>query len=118
MQGINYPDGTLRLDAVTDTDLEYLAFGLERASTGSRVSFVRPADIDRVRAFMDERGKRVPIIAKIEKHEALDELDAIIAAADGIMVARGDLGIEVPLEDVPLIQKRSSPSATAPRSRW
>jgi pyruvate kinase len=70
------------------------------------VSFVRSADdIERVRAFMLHRGKRIPIIAKIEKHEALDNIDAIVSAADAIMVARGDLGIEINLEDVPLVQK-------------
>ena len=106
MQGINYPDGTLKLDAVTDRDFEHLAFGLDAGVDWVGVSFVRSAaDIERVRAFMDERGKSVPIMAKIEKHEALENIDAIILASDGIMVARGDLGIEVRLEDVPLIQK-------------
>ncbi len=106
MQGINYPDGTLALDAVTDRDLEHLAFGLDAGVDWVAVSFVRGAgDIERVRAFMTERGKIVPIMAKIEKHEALEEIDAIVLAADGIMVARGDLGVEVCLEDVPLIQK-------------
>ena len=106
MQGINYPDGTLRLDAVTDRDFEHLAFGLEAGVDWVGVSFVRSAaDIERVRAFMEERGTCVPIMAKIEKHEALEHIDAIVLAADGIMVARGDLGIEVRLEDVPLIQK-------------
>ena len=106
MQGINYPDGTLKLDAVTDRDFEHLAFGLDAGVDWVGVSFVRSAaDIERVRAFMDERGKRVPIMAKIEKHEALEDIDNIVLAADGIMVARGDLGIEVRLEDVPLIQK-------------
>jgi pyruvate kinase len=106
MQGINYPDGTLKLDAVTDRDFEHLAFGLDAGVDWVGVSFVRSAaDIERVRAFMDERGKRVPIMAKIEKHEALEDIDAIVLAADGIMVARGDLGVEVRLEDVPLIQK-------------
>ena len=62
-------------------------------------------DVERTKAFIAERNKRVPVIAKIEKHEALVELDSIIAAADGIMVARGDLGIEVPIETVPIIQK-------------
>ena len=70
------------------------------------LSFVRSAeDVERVKAFIAERNKRVPVIAKIEKHEALDELDDIIAAADGIMVARGDLGIEIPIETVPIVQK-------------
>ncbi len=105
-QGINYPDGSLNITSVTDRDFEYLAFGLEHNVDYVAVSFVRSADdIKRVKAFMAERGKAVPVLAKIEKHEALEDLDQIIAAADGIMVARGDLGIEIPLEQVPLVQK-------------
>jgi pyruvate kinase len=105
-QGINYPDGSLNIDAVTDRDFEHLAFGLDVGVDWIAVSFVRSAaDIDRVRAFCAERGKNVPIMAKIEKHEALEAIDEIVVAADGIMVARGDLGIEVRLEEVPLIQK-------------
>ena len=105
-QGINYPDGTLNISSVTDRDLEHLAFGVDQNVDYVAVSFVRSADdIERVRAFMAHRGKRIPIIAKIEKHEALDNIDAIVASADCIMVARGDLGIEINLEDVPLIQK-------------
>ena len=105
-QGINYPDGTLNIPSVTERDLELLAFGLGQEIDYVAVSFVRSAeDITRVRSFMQERGRVVPIIAKIEKHEALEDLDNIIDAADGIMVARGDLGIEIPLEQVPLVQK-------------
>jgi pyruvate kinase len=105
-QGINYPDGSLSIDAVTDRDFEHLAFGLEAGVDWVAVSFVKTAeDVLRVKRFIAERGKNVPVIAKIEKHEALDEIDAIVAAADGIMVARGDLGIEIPLERVPLVQK-------------
>jgi pyruvate kinase len=105
-QGINYPDGSLNITSVTERDFEYLAFGLEQNVDYVAVSFVRSADdVHRVKAFMRERGKNVPVIAKIEKHEALEDLDNIIDAADGIMVARGDLGIEVPLEQVPLVQK-------------
>jgi pyruvate kinase len=70
------------------------------------VSFVRSADdIARVKEFMSQRGHNIPVVAKIEKHEALEDLDNIVDAADGIMVARGDLGIEIPLEQVPLVQK-------------
>jgi pyruvate kinase len=105
-QGINYPDGSLDIDAVTDRDLEHLAFGLDAGVDWVAVSFVRrAADIARVRGFAAERGKDIPIVAKIEKHEALDDIGAIVAAADAIMVARGDLGIELALERVPLIQK-------------
>ncbi len=105
-QGINYPDGSLNITSVTERDFEYLAFGLEHGVDYVAVSFVRSAeDINRVKAFMSERGRMVPVLAKIEKHEALEDLENIIDAADGIMVARGDLGIEIPLEQVPLVQK-------------
>ncbi len=105
-QGINYPDGSLNITSVTERDFEYLAFGLEHKVDYVAVSFVRSAeDINRVKAFMNERGRSVPVLAKIEKHEALEDIDNIIDAADGIMVARGDLGIEIPIEQVPLVQK-------------
>ncbi len=105
-QGINYPGGTLALEAITDRDLEHLAFGLEAGVDWVAVSFVKCADdIARVKRFMSECGRHAPVIAKIEKHEALEAIDAIVEAADGIMVARGDLGIEIPLEAVPLVQK-------------
>jgi pyruvate kinase len=104
--GINYPDGSLNIPSVTERDFEFLAFGLERGIDYVALSFVRSAeDVARAKAFIAQRNHRVPVIAKIEKHEALSELDDIIAAADGIMVARGDLGIEVPIESVPIIQK-------------
>ena len=105
-QGINYPDGTLNVSAVSERDLEYLAFGLERDVDYVAVSFVRSAeDIHRVKSFIRDRNKNPHVLAKIEKHEALEDIDNIINATDGIMVARGDLGIEIPLEQVPLIQK-------------
>jgi pyruvate kinase len=105
-QGINYPDGTLQIDAVTDRDFEHLEFGIEAGVDWVAVSFVRTADdIARVKAFIAARNASIPVIAKIEKHEALDHIEAIVHACDGIMVARGDLGIEVPMEEVPLIQK-------------
>jgi pyruvate kinase len=105
-QGINYPDGSLNLPSVTDRDMEFLAFGLEQDVDYVAISFVRSAaDVRKVKAFITERGKDTPVLAKIEKHEALEDIDAIIAEADGIMVARGDLGIEMPLEAVPMIQK-------------
>jgi pyruvate kinase len=106
LQGINYPDGSLNIASVTERDFEHLAFGLEQDVDWVAVSFVRSAeDIRRVRAFMRERGKSVPIIAKIEKHEALVDIEEILLATDAIMVARGDLGIETPLESVPIVQK-------------
>ncbi|MDE2573000.1 MAG: pyruvate kinase, partial [bacterium] len=105
-QGINYPAGTLQLDSVTERDFEHLRFGLEHEVDWVALSFVRsPHDVLRVKEFIAERRLHTPVLAKIEKHEALDHIDGIIEAADGIMVARGDLGIEIPLEQVPLVQK-------------
>jgi pyruvate kinase len=105
-QGINYPDGTLELDAVTDRDLEHLDFGMAQGVDWVAVSFVRTAqDVWRVKSHIGEAGLAIPVMAKIEKHEALEHIDDILTVADGIMVARGDLGIEVPLEEVPMIQK-------------
>jgi pyruvate kinase len=105
-QGINYPDGTLELEAVTDRDLEHLDFGIANGVDWVAVSFVRTAqDVWRVKQHIAEAGQTIPVIAKIEKHEALEHIDDILAVADAIMVARGDLGIEIPLEDVPLTQK-------------
>ena len=105
-QGINYPDGSLAIESVTDRDLEHLAFGIEHNVDWVAVSFVRtPADVARVKRFIAERGKTIPVIAKIEKHEALEHIGAIVEIADGVMVARGDLGIEMPMQEVPMIQK-------------
>jgi pyruvate kinase len=105
-QGINYPDGPLNISAVSDRDLEFLAFGLKHDVDYVAVSFVKSADdIHRVKTFIQDHRKGTHVLAKIEKHEALEDIDNIIEAADGIMVARGDLGIEVPLEQVPMIQK-------------
>lgn len=106
MQGVNYPDGTLALDTVTARDLEHLLFGIEQGVDWIAVSFVRTAaDVLAFKTFMRERGADIPIIAKIEKHEALENFDEILAASDAIMVARGDLGIEIPLARVPNVQK-------------
>ncbi|MBV9698575.1 MAG: pyruvate kinase [Candidatus Eremiobacteraeota bacterium] len=105
-QGINYSDGSLNIPTVTQRDLDYLRFGLEHGVDYVAMSFVRSAeDVERIKAFIAQEKQRVPVIAKIEKHEALAQLDEIIAAADGIMVARGDLGIEIPIETVPIVQK-------------
>ena len=106
-QGVSYPDGTLNVAAVTDRDLEFLEFGIEHGVDYVALSFVRSADdVVRAKAFITKLGAHVPVIAKIEKHEALQDLAAIIKASDGIMVARGDLGIEIPIETVPIVQKR------------
>jgi pyruvate kinase len=95
--------------AVTEKDLEDLEFALQLGVDFVAMSFVRsPADIDLVHQVMDRAGKgRLPIMAKIEKPEAVYNLEAIVLAFDSIMVARGDLGVELPLEQVPLVQKRA-----------
>jgi pyruvate kinase len=106
-KGINLPTGTLNIPALTDKDREDLLFGLENDVDYVALSFVRTAeDVLRVKAILQEEGKDTPVIAKIEKHEALDHVEAILDASDGIMVARGDLGVEIPPEQVPGIQKR------------
>ncbi|MHB9024425.1 MAG: pyruvate kinase [Armatimonadota bacterium] len=105
-KGINLPGVSLPIPAVTDKDMEDLRRGLRLGVDWIALSFVRSADdILPVREIMDEEGVQRPIIAKIEKHEAIDNLEAILDAFDGVMVARGDLGVEVALERIPLLQK-------------
>lgn len=105
-KGINLPSRSIRAPILTEKDRHDLAFGLELGVDFVALSFVRSAaDIAVVREFMDVAGRQAPLIAKIEKHEALEEIDAILAAVDGLMVARGDLGVDIPLERVPRVQK-------------
>ena len=105
-KGINLPSRSIRAPILTPKDRLDLALGLKLGVDYVALSFVRSAaDIEDARATMREFGAERPIIAKIEKHEALDELDAIIAAVDGVMVARGDLGVDIPPEKVPTAQR-------------
>jgi pyruvate kinase len=105
-KGLNLITGTLHAPSLTQKDRVDLAFGLENGVDYVALSFVRNAeDIEEVKTIMAEAGKDVPVIAKIEKHEAIENIEAIIRVSDGIMVARGDLGVEIPLENVPHIQK-------------
>ena len=105
-KGINLPGIALRGDALTPKDLEDLVFGVKAGIDYLGLSFVRqPSDIDQARAAMERAGRQVPIIAKLEKPEALARLDAILDKTDGVMIARGDLGVEIPPEEVPAIQK-------------
>ena len=105
-KGINLPFGTLRTDAVTDKDIEDLLFGIDNEVDFIALSFVRSAaDILKVKNIIAKEKKHTPVIAKIEKHEAISHIDEIMQVSDGIMVARGDLGVEIPLEKVPVIQK-------------
>ena len=105
-KGINLPGVAVSVPALSEKDVEDLRWGLKAGADFIALSFVRSADdIKDVHRIMDEEGIRVPVIAKIEKPQAVANLEGIVAAFDGIMVARGDLGVELPIEDVPLVQK-------------
>lgn len=106
-QGINLPGAAVSIPALTDKDKHDLKFGLQHGVDAVALSFVRSADDirmaeDLMRAF----GRAVPIVAKLEKPQAIERLEEILEAANGVMIARGDLGVEVPPEQVPIIQKR------------
>jgi len=106
-KGINLPGVAVSVPAMSEKDEEDLRWGLRAGADFIALSFVRSAaDIKDVHAVMDEVGIRVPVIAKIEKPQAVANLVEIVDAFDGIMVARGDLGVELPIEDVPMVQKR------------
>ena len=105
-KGIHFPQGSLNVRALTKRDKEALAFGIEQKVDLIALSFVRNAnDIIYARNEMKKRGAAIPIIAKIEKHEALEHIDAILKEVDGIMVARGDLGLEIAPQKIPAMQK-------------
>ncbi|MBA8816155.1 pyruvate kinase [Microbacterium halimionae] len=107
-KGINLPGVAVNVPALSEKDEADLRWGLRIGADVIALSFVRDAqDVDRVHEIMAEEGRRVPVIAKIEKPQAVDHLEEIIDAFDGIMVARGDLGVELPLEAVPIVQKRA-----------
>ena len=106
-KGINLPGVAVSVPALSEKDERDLRFALRHEVDMVALSFVRsPEDIDPVRRVMEEEGRKVPVIAKLEKPQAIDNLGAIIDTFDAFMVARGDLGVELPLEDVPLVQKR------------
>lgn len=106
-KGVNLPGVALSVPSLTEKDRDDLAFALQLGVDFVALSFVRrPEDIAETRSEMHRIGRVVPIVVKIEKTEAVDHLSAIIAESDAVMIARGDLGVEAPLEDVPLIQKR------------
>ena len=105
-KGLNVPDGKVLLEPVTRKDLEYVDFGLRHGVEIFGVSFIQTAeDILRVKAHARARGKVVRTIAKIERSEALENIDSILKVTDALMVARGDLGVEIPIEKVPVAQK-------------
>ncbi len=105
-QGINLPGTNVSIPSLTEKDENDLEFGLKQAVDVVAISFVRTAeDVLRAKRAMVTLGRSVPLVAKLEKPQAIENLDAILQVADGVMVARGDLGVEVPPEKVPLIQK-------------
>lgn len=107
-KGINLPGVAVNVPALSDKDEADLRWALRLGADLIALSFVRnAADIDRVHEIMAEEGRKIPVIAKIEKPQAVDHLEEIIEAFDAIMVARGDLGVELPLEAVPIVQKRA-----------
>ncbi|MEH2385045.1 MAG: pyruvate kinase [Nostoc sp.] len=106
-KGVNFPGVYLSVKAMTDKDREDLMFGLDQGVDWVALSFVRnPQDMIEIKELISSTGKQVPVVAKIEKHEAIEQMEAILALCDGVMVARGDLGVELPAEDVPVLQKR------------
>ena len=105
-KGVNFPSGSFNIPALTQKDVKDLEFGLTHGVDMVAMSFVRSAtDLEDAHGVFQRMGRTIPLIAKIEKHEALEQLEAIIEKADGIMVARGDLGVEVEVERVPVLQK-------------
>jgi pyruvate kinase len=107
-KGVSLPNVAVSVPALSDKDTEDLRFALRLGADLIALSFVRSADdIKLVHAIMDEEGIRRPVLAKLEKPEAVTAMEAIVDAFDGVMVARGDLGVELPLDQVPLVQKRA-----------
>jgi pyruvate kinase len=105
-KGVNLPGAPIFVDPVSERDLQLVRFGLDEGVDAFGLSFVeRAADILKVRDFITSRGGAAYVVAKIERAEAVEHLDEIIAVADGVMVARGDLGVQVPIEQVPAMQK-------------
>ena len=106
-KGVNFPESDLHIPSITDKDRHDLVTGMHAGVDYVAISFVRTVeDVREVRALMEAHGGHIPIIVKIEKWQAVQNIEEILDAANGIMVARGDLGVEMPIEQVPLIQKR------------
>ncbi|HEY9704198.1 MAG TPA: pyruvate kinase, partial [Allocoleopsis sp.] len=106
-KGVNFPGVYLSIKALTDKDRKDLVFGLDQGVDWVALSFVRnPQDVIEIKELISAAGKKVPVIVKIEKHEAIEQMEAILSLSDGVMIARGDLGVELPAEEVPLLQKR------------
>jgi pyruvate kinase len=106
-KGVNFPNVHLSVAAMTEKDREDLRFGLAEGVDWVALSFVcKPADVLELKELIAHSGRAVGVIAKIEKHEAINCMEELLGVCDGVMVARGDLGVEIPAEDVPLVQKR------------
>ncbi len=107
-KGLNFPDSSLSISGLTPKDLEDMRFGVEELRPDwMAVSFVRSGDeVREVKERMREFGGNIPVISKIEKHEAIDDIESVLKVSDGIMVARGDLAVELSAERVPIEQKR------------
>ena len=106
-KGLNLSGVKIFADAVSDTDLEFVAFALQEGVDVLGVSFTEEAnDILKVKEFAQKRGQSLYVVAKIERAEAINNFDAILSAADAVMIARGDLGVQIPIEDVPAVQKK------------
>ncbi len=113
-KGVSLPGMNVSVPAMSAKDVEDCEFALRMGVDFIALSFVRsPSDIELVHEVMDRVGRRVPVIAKLEKPEAIEDLEAIVLAFDAVMVARGDLGVELPMQDVPLVQKRAIQVARA-----
>ena len=107
-KGLSLPGMNVSVPALSGKDISDLEFALRLGVDLVALSFVwSPLDLGLVHEVMDRIGRRTPVIAKLEKPEAVDDLEAVVDAFDGIMVARGDLGVELPLERVPMVQKRA-----------
>lgn len=106
-KGVNYPEGSFNLPALTEKDRQDLSFGLAQGVDFVALSFVRKEeDVLQAREVISQSGQAAGLIAKIEKHEGVKNIEKILKHVDGVMVARGDLGVEVPLQEVPVIQKK------------
>jgi len=113
-KGMNLPGVLLSTPALTEKDRRDLVFGAQHHVDYVAMSFVRRAeDVLEVKSLLQSMGETIPVVAKIEKPQAVENLDAILAATDGVMVARGDLGVEIGTEDVPIVQKRIIAAANA-----
>jgi len=106
-KGLNLPRAKISMDPITDKDLDFVGLGLKEGVDTFGTSFIEKADdIRKVKEFARKRGKSIHVVAKIERAEAARNIDEILDVADAIMIARGDLGVQIPIEDVPAVQKK------------